>query len=228
MWWNIEDWSLWECGAVSVVWKDCFAIILKVKQLKRTLTLEALWSIKTGGACDSATQRHIPECTNPPQHHCENLISCNCFRFATQSDSGLLLYNGRYNEKHDFIALEIVDGAIHFSFSLGSNVTTTVATLPHRVNSGNWHSVTVQYFNKVKKLHQPFFLHKLQHYLPEFLFNFKYAKCHAQGTREMNTQFSWETWRNKTTRRPWRRWENSIKVDLKEMEWESLDWNDLA
>ncbi|PSN41253.1 Protocadherin-like wing polarity protein stan [Blattella germanica] len=37
-------------------------------------------------------------------------------RFATQSDTGLLLYNGRYNEKHDFIALEIVGGAVHFSF----------------------------------------------------------------------------------------------------------------
>lgn len=75
-----------------------------------------------------------------------------CSRFATQSDSGLLLYNGRYNEKHDFIALEIVDGAIHFSFSLGSNVTTTVASLPSRVSDGRWHSVTVQYFNKVKKV----------------------------------------------------------------------------
>ncbi|KAJ4450280.1 hypothetical protein ANN_01700 [Periplaneta americana] len=69
-------------------------------------------------------------------------------RFATQSDSGLLLYNGRYNEKHDFIALEIVDGAIHFSFSLGSSVTTTIASLPGRVSDGNWHSVIVQYFNK--------------------------------------------------------------------------------
>jgi cadherin EGF LAG seven-pass G-type receptor 1 len=78
------------------------------------------------------------------------------FRFATQSDSGLLLYNGRYNEKHDFIALEIVDGAIRFSFSLGSNITTTVATLPHRVSDGNWHSVTVQYFNKVKVTFEPF------------------------------------------------------------------------
>jgi hypothetical protein len=76
----------------------------------------------------------------------------NCFRFATQSDSGLLLYNGRYNEKHDFIALEIVGGSVHFSFSLGSNVTTTVASLPGRVSDGSWHSVTVHYFNKVKKI----------------------------------------------------------------------------
>ncbi|KAJ8866710.1 hypothetical protein PR048_032571 [Dryococelus australis] len=69
-------------------------------------------------------------------------------RFATQAESGLLLYNGRYNEKHDFIALEIVSGAIHFSFSLGTNVTTTAATMPGGVSDGNWHTVTVHYFNK--------------------------------------------------------------------------------
>ncbi|XP_063227767.1 protocadherin-like wing polarity protein stan [Bacillus rossius redtenbacheri] len=69
-------------------------------------------------------------------------------RFATQAESGLLLYNGRYNEKHDFIALEIVSGAIHFSFSLGTNVTTTVASIPGGVSDGNWHSVTVHYYNK--------------------------------------------------------------------------------
>jgi hypothetical protein len=133
----------------------CCAFIFR--QCKETLKIKALWSIKTWGACDATAQHHIPEDLNPHQHHCENLKYCNCFRFATQSDSGLLLYNGRYNEKHDFIALEIVAGAIRFSFSLGSNVTTTVATLPHRVNDGNWHSVTVQYFNKVRKLHSSLF-----------------------------------------------------------------------
>lgn len=89
------------------------------------------------------------------------LFLCNCFRFATQSDSGLLLYNGRYNEKHDFIALEIVDGAIRFSFSLGSNVTSTMASLPGRVSDGNWHSVTVHYFNKVREFTFQSFLQKM-------------------------------------------------------------------
>ncbi|KAK7789529.1 hypothetical protein R5R35_000833 [Gryllus longicercus] len=69
-------------------------------------------------------------------------------RFATQAESGLLLYNGRYNEKHDFIALEIVKGAVHFTFSLGTNVTTTSVTVPGGVSDGQWHSVSVQYFNK--------------------------------------------------------------------------------
>ena len=43
------------------------------------------------------------------------------FRFATQERNGLLFYNGRFNELHDFIALEIKDGQIEFSFSLGGS-----------------------------------------------------------------------------------------------------------
>lgn len=99
------------------------------------------------------------------------------FRFATQSDSGLLLYNGRYNEKHDFIALEIVGGAIRFSFSLGSNVTTTVASLPGRVSDGNWHSVTVHYFNKVREITFKSLLQQMVTYntvLTTLIFYFKY------------------------------------------------------
>ncbi|KAK4875010.1 hypothetical protein RN001_011432 [Aquatica leii] len=69
-------------------------------------------------------------------------------KFATQSPNGLLLYNGRYNEQHDFIALEIVDGNIQFSFSLGSSITRATASIPDGVSDGNWHTVTVMYFNK--------------------------------------------------------------------------------
>lgn len=32
---------------------------------------------------------------------------------------GLLLYNGRFNEKHDFVAMEIIDGQVQMSFSAG-------------------------------------------------------------------------------------------------------------
>ncbi|XP_072387451.1 protocadherin-like wing polarity protein stan isoform X2 [Diabrotica undecimpunctata] len=69
-------------------------------------------------------------------------------RFATQQLNGLLLYNGRYNEQHDFIALEIVRGAVQFSFSLGSKVTNVSARIPGGVSDGQWHSVIVNYFNK--------------------------------------------------------------------------------
>lgn len=69
-------------------------------------------------------------------------------KFATQSTNGLLFYNGRYNEKHDFIALEIVNGDIQFSFSLGSNITRTTVSIAGGVVDGNWHSVEVSYYNK--------------------------------------------------------------------------------
>lgn len=69
-------------------------------------------------------------------------------RFATQTRNGLLLYNGRYNEQHDFIALEIIRGNVQFSFSLGSNVTSVTASIPGGINDGKWHSVAVTYFNK--------------------------------------------------------------------------------
>lgn len=59
------------------------------------------------------------------------------------------MYNGRYNEKHDFLALEIVNGDLQFSFSLGSNVTRTFVSIPGGVSDGNWHSVTINYYNKV-------------------------------------------------------------------------------
>lgn len=42
-----------------------------------------------------------------------------CLRFATLERSGLLLYNGRLNEKHDFLAVEIVDGQVQLKYSTG-------------------------------------------------------------------------------------------------------------
>lgn len=40
-------------------------------------------------------------------------------RFATRERNGLLLYNGRFNEKHDFIALEVVGEQVQLTFSAG-------------------------------------------------------------------------------------------------------------
>ncbi|EMP25868.1 Cadherin EGF LAG seven-pass G-type receptor 2 [Chelonia mydas] len=39
--------------------------------------------------------------------------------FATKERNGLLLYNGRFNEKHDFVALEIIHEQIQLTFSAG-------------------------------------------------------------------------------------------------------------
>ena len=78
------------------------------------------------------------------------------FRFATQQRNGLLFYNGRFNEKHDFIALEIVDGQVQFSFSLGNLVSKVSPYIEGGVNDGHWHQVTVAYLNKVSWFKQGF------------------------------------------------------------------------
>ncbi|XP_064633793.1 cadherin EGF LAG seven-pass G-type receptor 2-like isoform X2 [Lineus longissimus] len=69
-------------------------------------------------------------------------------RFSTREKNGLLFYNGRYNEKHDFVALEIIDGQVQFSFSLGSNITTASAFVKGGVHDGSWHEVSVDYLNR--------------------------------------------------------------------------------
>ncbi|XP_074182682.1 cadherin EGF LAG seven-pass G-type receptor 1 isoform X1 [Rhinolophus sinicus] len=68
--------------------------------------------------------------------------------FATQDRNALLLYNGRFNEKHDFIALEIVDEQVQLTFSAGETTTTVAPHVPGGVSDGQWHSVQVQYYNK--------------------------------------------------------------------------------
>jgi cadherin EGF LAG seven-pass G-type receptor 1 len=69
-------------------------------------------------------------------------------RFATEASDGLLLYNGRYNERHDFIALEIVESQIQFSFSLGDEITRATAEIPGGLSDGRWHEVQVSYINR--------------------------------------------------------------------------------
>lgn len=43
-----------------------------------------------------------------------------CCSFATLENTGLLFYNGRFNEKHDFIALEIQEGQVVLKYSTGT------------------------------------------------------------------------------------------------------------
>ncbi len=64
---------------------------------------------------------------------------------------GLLLYNGRYNEMHDFIALEIVRGQVQFSFSLGGagDVTRLATRVDGGVADGQFHEVYISYVNRV-------------------------------------------------------------------------------
>ncbi|XP_006824531.1 cadherin EGF LAG seven-pass G-type receptor 2 [Saccoglossus kowalevskii] len=65
--------------------------------------------------------------------------------FATLSKNALLFYNGRYNERHDFIALEIINGQLQFSFSTGGTTARVTASIAGGVSDGMWHAVTVDY-----------------------------------------------------------------------------------
>ncbi|XP_033930567.1 cadherin EGF LAG seven-pass G-type receptor 1 isoform X1 [Pseudochaenichthys georgianus] len=70
------------------------------------------------------------------------------FTFASRERNALLLYNGRFNEKHDFIALEIIDEQIQLTFSGGETKTTVSPYIPGGVSDGQWHSVQLHYYNK--------------------------------------------------------------------------------
>uniref|UniRef100_A0A673CF83 Cadherin EGF LAG seven-pass G-type receptor 1a n=1 Tax=Sphaeramia orbicularis TaxID=375764 RepID=A0A673CF83_9TELE len=70
------------------------------------------------------------------------------FMFATRERNALLLYNGRFNEKHDFIALEIINEQIQLTFSGGETKTTVSPYVPGGVSDGQWHSVQLHYYNK--------------------------------------------------------------------------------
>ncbi|XP_032892988.1 cadherin EGF LAG seven-pass G-type receptor 3 isoform X1 [Amblyraja radiata] len=70
--------------------------------------------------------------------------------FATQENNGLLFYNGRFNEKHDFIAVEIIEGQVQLKYSTGELMTVVTPYLPGGVSDGQWHTVQIQYYNKQK------------------------------------------------------------------------------
>uniref|UniRef100_A0A6G1S6M5 Cadherin EGF LAG seven-pass G-type receptor 2 n=1 Tax=Aceria tosichella TaxID=561515 RepID=A0A6G1S6M5_9ACAR len=67
-------------------------------------------------------------------------------QFNTFQTDALLLYNGRYNDKHDFIALEIVDSRLRFSYSLGQpGQVSSISLSSFPVSDGEWHKVAVDY-----------------------------------------------------------------------------------
>ncbi|XP_035521635.1 cadherin EGF LAG seven-pass G-type receptor 2-like [Morone saxatilis] len=70
------------------------------------------------------------------------------FRFVTRDRNALLLYNGRFNQKHDFIAVEIIDEQIQLSFSAGENRTSVETFVVGGVSDGEWHTVHLHYYNK--------------------------------------------------------------------------------
>ncbi|XP_060060672.1 cadherin EGF LAG seven-pass G-type receptor 3 isoform X2 [Erinaceus europaeus] len=68
--------------------------------------------------------------------------------FATVQSSGLLFYNGRLNEKHDFLALELVAGQVRLTYSTGESNTVVSPTVPGGLSDGQWHTVHLRYYNK--------------------------------------------------------------------------------
>lgn len=74
-------------------------------------------------------------------------------KFSTKQDNGLLFYNGRFNDLFDFISLEIVSSRLVFSYSLGDK-TSQVSVCPPtgHLLDGQWHEVTVSYFNRTVSL----------------------------------------------------------------------------
>uniref|UniRef100_A0A8C9K3T4 Cadherin EGF LAG seven-pass G-type receptor 1 n=1 Tax=Panthera tigris altaica TaxID=74533 RepID=A0A8C9K3T4_PANTA len=86
-------------------------------------------------------------CLSQKEIHIEKKKN-TCSLFATQERNALLLYNGRFNEKHDFIALEIVGEQVQLTFSAGEATTTVTPQVPGGVSDGRWHSVQVQDYNK--------------------------------------------------------------------------------
>uniref|UniRef100_A0A8C1N9J7 Cadherin EGF LAG seven-pass G-type receptor 1b n=1 Tax=Cyprinus carpio TaxID=7962 RepID=A0A8C1N9J7_CYPCA len=75
------------------------------------------------------------------------------FTFATRERNALLLYNGRFNERHDFIAIEIVEEQIQLTFSAGESKTTVTPFVAGGVSDGLWHTVHLHYYNKVIGYH---------------------------------------------------------------------------
>ncbi|KAH0630148.1 hypothetical protein JD844_012822 [Phrynosoma platyrhinos] len=70
--------------------------------------------------------------------------------FATLEHGGLLIYNGRLNEKHDFLAVEIVDEQVQLKYSTGESSTIVTPYVPGGVSDGQWHTLQLHYYNKPK------------------------------------------------------------------------------
>ena len=69
---------------------------------------------------------------------------CACFCDV----SGLMMYNA--GKGQDFIAVEIVNGHIHYVFNLGYGSISIKDNCPHNLNDNQWHSVTVGRPSKFK------------------------------------------------------------------------------
>ena len=70
--------------------------------------------------------------------------------FTTTEHSGLLLFDGRYDGKHDFIAVEVWQGQVWFRLSLFSHEVIVTSNVNGGVIDSNWHKVEVAFQNRVR------------------------------------------------------------------------------
>lgn len=64
------------------------------------------------------------------------------FRFKTLEPNGLLFYNG--GKRNDFIAVELVNGHIHYVFDQGDGSVTIRDKARVHMNDNRWHSVSIR------------------------------------------------------------------------------------
>lgn len=63
------------------------------------------------------------------------------FHFKTDSENGLILYNGGQND--DYVAVELVNGQILYAFSLGKSINTIKSKSKIKLNDNEWHLVSI-------------------------------------------------------------------------------------
>ncbi|XP_025992854.2 neurexin-1 isoform X3 [Solenopsis invicta] len=63
------------------------------------------------------------------------------FQFKTREANGLILYNA--GREHDFIAVELVNGHVHYVFDLGDGAVRVRDTSKTKLNDGKWHAVSI-------------------------------------------------------------------------------------
>ncbi|XP_034024273.1 protocadherin Fat 4 [Thalassophryne amazonica] len=84
----------------------------------------------------------------PPLDRRTNLISVE---FATVQRNGLLLYNAGGTVNKEFLALEILNGSVHFSYDLGSGPVKLQTN--KQVTDGIFHNITARRIGNMGSLH---------------------------------------------------------------------------
>ncbi|XP_044728406.1 neurexin-1 isoform X1 [Chrysoperla carnea] len=64
------------------------------------------------------------------------------FMFRTNEANGLIMFNG--GKRNDFLAVELVDGHIHYAFNFEEGLIRTQDNSPKPLNDNRWHSVNIR------------------------------------------------------------------------------------